>query len=276
MEELPKPGEQRHRLLMMLDELPAIGRIPAIENAMPVCAGYGIKIFTIIQEIGQLERVYGRNSTLFGESHVRLAFAPNDHETALLLSKLAGRTTAHVATRSTSHRGALGRATDGQAEQQVGRDLLTPDDCMRLAPTRVEERKGQSVVLDPGQELAFVGGMPPILATKVQHYDDPQFLAASKLPPAAISTPPLAVSEASEPVPLPPILSPDNPARRADPTPLGRGRQATESSPTPEYFAESNALTDMYNERGELLESVDASEDSGCPGDFVADAPLEP
>ena len=35
----------KHRLLMMLDEFPSLGRMHVIEDALPKCAGYGIKCF---------------------------------------------------------------------------------------------------------------------------------------------------------------------------------------------------------------------------------------
>jgi type IV secretion system protein VirD4 len=49
-EELPS-GARRHRLLLMLDEFPALGRLDFFESALAFMAGYGLKSFLIAQSI---------------------------------------------------------------------------------------------------------------------------------------------------------------------------------------------------------------------------------
>ena len=49
----------RHRLLMMLDEFPSLGRLQIIQDALPKCAGYGIKAFLAAQNREQMFGAYG-------------------------------------------------------------------------------------------------------------------------------------------------------------------------------------------------------------------------
>jgi type IV secretion system protein VirD4 len=51
--------ERRHRVLMMLDEFPALGRLDFFESALAFMAGYGIKSFLIAQSLNQIEKAYG-------------------------------------------------------------------------------------------------------------------------------------------------------------------------------------------------------------------------
>ena len=44
----------RHRLLMMLDEFPSLGRLQIVQDALPKCAGYGIKVFLAAQNREQM------------------------------------------------------------------------------------------------------------------------------------------------------------------------------------------------------------------------------
>ncbi|MCP6231839.1 type IV secretory system conjugative DNA transfer family protein, partial [Klebsiella pneumoniae] len=47
-EELTPKGN-RHRVLLMLDEFPALGRLDFFESALAFMAGYGLKAFLIAQ-----------------------------------------------------------------------------------------------------------------------------------------------------------------------------------------------------------------------------------
>ena len=49
----------RHRMLLMLDEFPALGRLDFFESALAFMAGYGIKGFLIAQSLNQIEKAYG-------------------------------------------------------------------------------------------------------------------------------------------------------------------------------------------------------------------------
>jgi type IV secretion system protein VirD4 len=54
----------RHRLLFMLDEFPALGRLDFFESALAFMAGYGLKGFLIAQSLNQIEKAYGPNNAI--------------------------------------------------------------------------------------------------------------------------------------------------------------------------------------------------------------------
>jgi len=49
-------GADRQRLLLVLDEFPALGRHDFFESALAFMAGYGIKSFLIAQSLNQIEK----------------------------------------------------------------------------------------------------------------------------------------------------------------------------------------------------------------------------
>ena len=55
------PSGRKQRLLLMLDEFPALGRLDFFELALAFMAGYGLKSFLIAQSLNQIERAYGPN-----------------------------------------------------------------------------------------------------------------------------------------------------------------------------------------------------------------------
>ena len=73
-----KPRAGRQRVLLMLDEFPALGRLDFFETALAFMAGYGLKAFLIAQSLNQIEKAYGPNNAILDNCHVLVSFATND------------------------------------------------------------------------------------------------------------------------------------------------------------------------------------------------------
>ncbi|CAG37888.1 probable TraG protein, C-terminal part [Desulfotalea psychrophila LSv54] len=111
--------------------------------------------------------------------HIRIAYAPNGIETAKTLSEMLGKTT--VVQKKTSISGKRsGRLSNASMSiQEVARDLLTADECMRL-PAPLKDSKGN--ILESGHMLIFVAGANPIYGKQILYFKDPVFLERAKLP----------------------------------------------------------------------------------------------
>jgi len=169
----------KHRLLLMIDEFPSLGKLDIFEEALAFIAGYGIKAYLIIQDISQLWTAYGKDESIFSNCHVRVAYAPNKVETAELLSKMTGTTT--IVKESASYSGdrlqpMLGNVST--SEQEVARALLTPDEVMRL-PASKKDDKGN--VTEAGDMLVFVAGHAPIYGKQILYFLDPTFSERAKI-----------------------------------------------------------------------------------------------
>src|SRR6185436_19666025 len=81
------------RVLLMLDEFPALGRLDFFESALAFMAGYGLKSFLIAQSLNQIEKAYGANNSILDNCHVRVSFATNDERTAKRVSDALGTAT---------------------------------------------------------------------------------------------------------------------------------------------------------------------------------------
>lgn len=80
--------------LFILDEFPILGHMRQIEGAAGLMAGYGLKLWTIIQDIGQLQSLYKeRWQTFLGNAGVLQFFGNTDTGTCEYVSKLLGETT---------------------------------------------------------------------------------------------------------------------------------------------------------------------------------------
>ena len=46
-------------VLFVLDEMASIGRLPSLEQAYGLMAGFGMQLWVIVQDLSQLARIYG-------------------------------------------------------------------------------------------------------------------------------------------------------------------------------------------------------------------------
>jgi type IV secretion system protein VirD4 len=159
----------RHRLLLMLDEFPALGRLDFFESALAFMAGYGLKSFLIAQSLNQIEKAYGPNNAILDNCHVRVAFSTNDERTAKRVSDTLGTATELRDARNyAGHRLSPWLGHLMVSRQETARPLLTPGEVMQLPPT---------------DELVLVSGVHPIRATKARYYADGRLKARVLAPP---------------------------------------------------------------------------------------------
>ena len=172
-----EPKRRRHRLLLMLDEFPALGRLDFFESALAFMAGYGLKSFLIAQSLNQIEKAYGQNNSILDNCHVRVSFATNDERTAKRVSDALGTATEMRAMKNyAGHRLSPWLGHLMVSRQETARPLLTPGEVMQLPND---------------DELVLVSGCQPIRAKKARYYED---AGAESADPAAADTCPAATS----------------------------------------------------------------------------------
>jgi len=154
---------RKHKLLLMLDEFPALGRLDFFESALAFMAGYGLRAFLIAQSLNQIDKAYGQNHSILDNCHVRIAFATNDERTAKRISEALGTATELRAQRNyAGHRLAPWLGHLMVSRQETARPLLTPGEVMQLPPD---------------DAVVMVSGHPPIKAKKLRYYQDRNFTA---------------------------------------------------------------------------------------------------
>ncbi len=162
--------QRRHKLLLMLDEFPALGRLDFFETALAFMAGYGIRSFLIAQSLNQIDKAYGQNHSILDNCHVRVTFATNDERTAKRISETLGTATELRAQRNyAGHRLAPWLGHLMVSRQETARPLLTPGEVMQL-PT--------------DEAVVMVSSVAPIKAKKLRYFSDANFKQRVFPPPA--------------------------------------------------------------------------------------------
>jgi type IV secretion system protein VirD4 len=176
----------RHRLLLLIDEFPSLNRMEVFADALSYMAGYGLKAYLITQDIRQIVDAYGNNESIVSNCHIRIAFAPNQFETAELLSKMTGTATVPKATYNFSgSRFSPVMEHVNASVDHIERPLMTPDEVLRLKPPQKRGEKSAERIVAPGQMLIFVSGHHPILGTQMLYFLDPELTARAALEPPA-------------------------------------------------------------------------------------------
>jgi type IV secretion system protein VirD4 len=192
----------KHRLLLLIDEFPSLNRMEVFADALSYMAGYGLKAYLITQDIRQVVDAYGNKESIVSNCHVRIAFAPNQFETAELLSKMTGTTTVQKASynfsgsRLSPVMGHINASVD-----HIERPLMTPDEVLRIKPPQKRGEGAQERIVAPGQMLIFVSGHHPILGTQMLYFLDPVLNSRAELaPPTEFHT-----LEDGQPIPQRPL-----------------------------------------------------------------------
>ena len=167
--ELDREQSRNHRVLMMLDEFPALGRLDFFESVLAFMAGYGLRAYLIAQSLNQIEKAYGANHSILDNCHVRVAFATNDERTAKRVSDALGTATELRSQKNyAGHRLSPWLGHLMVSRQESARPLLTPGEVMQLAPE---------------DEIVMVSGHAPVRAKKLRYFEDSNFTSRVSPPP---------------------------------------------------------------------------------------------
>ncbi len=173
----------RHRLLMMLDEFPSLGKLEIMQESLAFVAGYGIKCYIIVQDINQLQNPvtgYGKEESITSNCHIQVAFPPNRLETAEHLSKLTGQTTIVKEQITTSGKriGPL-HGQVSRVMQEVQRPLLTVDETMRMPGPK---KDSDGMIREAGDMVIYCAGFPAIYGQQPLYFQDAVFQERAAIP----------------------------------------------------------------------------------------------
>ncbi len=169
----------KYRLLMMLDEFPSLGRLEILEESLAFVAGFGIRMYLICQDINQLQSEktgYGKDQKITSNCHIQNAYPPNRLETAQYLSNLAGETT--VVKEQVTFSGSRFFGNRQRMKQEVRRNLLTPDECLRMPGP---QKDSEDRITQPGDMVIYAAGYPAIYGKQILYFKDPVFSERVKI-----------------------------------------------------------------------------------------------
>jgi len=155
------PTKPKHPILLILDEFPVLGYMRQIEDAAGQMASFGVKMWVILQDLGQGKALYKERFESFAaNAGVFQAFGNVDNVTTAYISKRLGKTPVVTTTAKEVDAGSREKGLTGRNEHFEQFDLATPDEVSRLF-ARCDPMKRQ---------IIMHAGLNPYIIQRVEHY----------------------------------------------------------------------------------------------------------
>lgn len=153
------PGARR-RVLMLVDEFAAVGRMTYISSQLATMAGYGVVFVLFIQSLTQLRspQLYGEREEISAACPVKVIGATGDSTTRKFASETLGDMTVRHRRRSRSS--GRGGASVSDSWESTRRRLLTEEEVGALPEDKV---------------LLLLPGCRGFIATKRMYFEDVRF-----------------------------------------------------------------------------------------------------
>lgn len=149
--------------LMILDEMHVLGRMEQLETAAGLFAGFGVRIWSIWQDINQLKNLYGdRWETFLGNASIFQSFGLNDLTSLKYVSERLGVSSMLKVNQSQVSGEQQAQGFSGQSRSVEGTALLSPDEIAYF----FSRQAGNQLILYPGAD--------PIFCRRLS-YDGPAF-----------------------------------------------------------------------------------------------------
>ena len=156
MERAPVPRGQLP-VWFVLEEFPALGHMRSIETAAGLMAGFGVKLWSVLQDLTQLKTHYPKSwETFLGNAGVIQAFGNADLTTTEHLSKMLGTTQVVESQKVWISASALSQGDSGRREHIRNVRLLDPNEIT------------QHFSRESGRQLVLVPGRPPVYLQRLQ------------------------------------------------------------------------------------------------------------
>ena len=158
--------ERSHmRTLFLLDEMAVLGHMKSLEKAAGLMAGYGVKLWLILQDLNQLKRHYKDSwETFIGNAGALMAFGLSDNTTTEYLSKSLGKLEIirELITSTTSRSEGESNQVGNQSPRQKSRasDALVPTH-LSFGLTAKGDNKNQTVTVAKSSQLTVSNLMNP-------------------------------------------------------------------------------------------------------------------
>ena len=142
----------------VLEEFPSLGHMRSIETAAGLMAGFGVKLWSVLQDFTQLKTHYPKSwETFLGNAGIIQAFGNADLTTTEHLSKLLGST----------------QVLERQAVRLSGQAMSQGDSGIREHLRSVRLLDPNEITMhfsrETGRQLVLVPGRPPVYLERLPH-----------------------------------------------------------------------------------------------------------
>ena len=149
-------------VLFCLDEFATLGHMQQMEVAAGQIAGFGVKLWPILQDISQLKSLYNQRwETFMGNSGIIQLFGNNDISTLDFISQRLGETSIIVQQKSQTIFEQKMKGGTGESYSTQVQKLLTTEEASRYFSRDDKQRR----------QLIIWAGRDPLILQRIKYYD---------------------------------------------------------------------------------------------------------
>jgi len=168
-------------VLFLLDEMASLGRLSMVEQAYGLMAGFGMQLWGIVQDLSQLERIYGDGwQTFISNSGVIQYFGSRDKITAEYFSALCGVTTIRIFSWSYAFGRVFGTSWSSAPDGGYTRGGSESTSHTHTTSSNESQRQlaypDELMVLKEDAQIVFVENFDPIAGAKVRWFENEALL----------------------------------------------------------------------------------------------------
>lgn len=173
----PKINREDPPVLVLLDEFATLDHMKIIERAIGYIAGFGVRIWTILQDISQLQKIYGKSwETFLGNAGILTAFGNIDQSTLSYMSKRIGQAEVPRLEES-STAGSSSNYDPGKKGDLMGHSRGTSDGVNTTAKTELcplIQPEEFAIQFGKYAQRLYIGiaGFYPAWADRITYYED--------------------------------------------------------------------------------------------------------
>lgn len=155
-----EPAQPKHPVLFIMDEFAVLDHLSSIEKAAGQIAGFGVKLWPILQDLTQLKSIYKeRWETFLGNAGLMQFFGNNDLTTLQYLSQMLGKSTIIQVSKGEISTEQSAGGFSGESTQLHTNELMTSDEIGRF----FSRQSNAQILLWPGSD--------PIAIDRVKYYE---------------------------------------------------------------------------------------------------------
>jgi len=166
----PDPAEEPYKLLLLLDEFTALGRLSSLEKAVGFLRSFNVKFMPVIQDLAQLSAVYGKDGsdTMLANCKIKSCASNTSATTTKYIADQLGTKTIKQTSQSISGGTMFDRSGSISKNKSYTRQaLMLPDQIARMSKDKM---------------IIMLESHAPIKAKKIRYFTDKRF--ASRILPA--------------------------------------------------------------------------------------------
>jgi type IV secretion system protein VirD4 len=159
-----EPAKPEHPVLFLMDEFAVLDHMTSIEKAAGQIAGFGVKLWPVLQDLSQLKAIYKDSwETFLGNAGLLQFFGNNDLTTLEYLSKRLGKSTILQVSKGEVSTAQVAGGFTGESTQFQMNELMTSEEIGRFFARQTSTQ----LILWPGSS--------PIAIDRVKYYENPWF-----------------------------------------------------------------------------------------------------